>query len=158
VFERALAPGFARTCSVEEVVDVLGSVPCEYLLGLSGVYLMAGTSKQQRLRKLTFGLYYRERIFLFPVPLDRLSQGWPCSSNPSDVKRYTKFGARVSSSRGGRSTVTLDEIGLQRFYLYDVLLHELGHHVDRLRRTGDPERYARWFAEFQQSQLTHPAE
>ena len=42
------------------------------------------------------------------------------------------------------------QMALRRFYLLDVLLHELGHHVGRLddrhkdRKTA--ERFADWFA------------
>ena len=39
---------------------------------------------------------------------------------------------------------------LRRFYLYDVLLHELGHHVDKRadeKNNAARERYAEWFVE-----------
>ena len=77
----------------------------------------------------------------------------PTSSKPSEIKKYTKFGAVVKSSDRGGSTVVFDEPNLRRFYLYDVLLHELGHHVDRLGAAKSPERYALWFAEFQYARL-----
>src|SRR5579872_6236067 len=34
------------------------------------------------------------------------------------------------------------ESSMRRFYLYDVLLHQLGHHVDGGRSRGEVERYA----------------
>ncbi len=43
-----------------------------------------------------------------------------------------------------------DRLSLRRFYLFDVLLHELGHHVDKRvwkRDTISAERYAEWFAQ-----------
>ena len=38
---------------------------------------------------------------------------------------------------------------IRRFYLWDVLVHEIGHHVDRFhpdRSTKRSERFAEWFA------------
>jgi len=52
------------------------------------------------------------------------------------------------------------ETSLSRFYLYDVLLHELGHHVDRRERQHDrraSENYAKWFAEVQARSLAESA-
>ncbi len=153
VFERPLSPGFIGPWTVNDLVVVLTQVPSAFLSGLSGVYLMAGTARQRRLRSLTFGIYASARIYLFPVPQESLAQGWPSSSKPSEIKRYTKFGATVESSGRRGATVTFDERNLRRFYLYDVLLHELGHHVDRFGAARNAERYALWFSEFQHARL-----
>lgn len=115
---------------------------------------MAGTAKQRRVRSLTYGMYFRNRIYLFPVPAQRLADGWRCSSNPAEIQKYVAFGAQVRSSGHRGITIAFDEESLRRFYLYDVLLHEIGHHVDRRRKFGGAERYARWFAEFQHAHLS----
>lgn len=83
----------------------------------------------------------------------RLSEGWITSSKPSEITKYTKFGAVQKVSDRGRTVITFDEQSLRRFYLYDVLLHELGHHVDRFGALKGAERYALWFAEFQHARL-----
>lgn len=153
VFERPLASGFIRPWTVDDVVDVLTRVPSSFVSGLSGVYLMSGTARQRRLRSLTFGMYLSARIYLFAVPQQRLSEGWTTSSKPSDITKYTKFGAVQKVSDRGRTVITFDEQNLRRFYLYDVLLHELGHHVDRFGALKSAERYAMWFAEFQYARL-----
>jgi hypothetical protein len=54
---------------------------------------------------------------------------------------------------GSHWLAEVDERELRDFYLYDVLLHEVGHHVD-FRRNGcrwlrsrrKEERFANWFA------------
>jgi hypothetical protein len=153
VFERPLASGFVRPWTVTDVVEVLTGVPRAFVSGLSGVYLMGGTARQRRLRTLTFGMYWNTHIYLFPLPDHWLTEGLPASSKPSEIKKYTNFGAVVKSSDRGGSTVIFDEPNLRRFYLYDVLLHELGHHVDRLGTAKSPERYALWFAEYQYARL-----
>jgi hypothetical protein len=37
--------------------------------------------------------------------------------------------------------------------LYDVLPHELGHHIGQGRGKGETEQFAHWFAQFQESRL-----
>lgn len=153
LFERRLAADFVRPCTTDEIVNVVGTVPQQFLDRLTGIYLMGGTAKQARARALTFGLYSRDRIFLFPIPAKKLATGWTCSGSPAVTQSYRQFGADIQPGRRGM-TVTFDEDSLRRFYLYDVLLHEIGHHADQQKRTHrDAERFARWFADYQHSQL-----
>ncbi len=156
IFERPLAKDFVRPWTVADVAEVLWSVPLGFLSQLEGVYLMAGTAKQGRGRVLTHGIYSRNQIYLFPVPARKLTEGWLCPSKPTDIRNLRGFGADIRSSAHGGVIVAFDKQSLRRFYLYDVLLHEIGHHVDRDRTSGGAERYARWFAEFQYAHLRSP--
>ncbi|HET7489222.1 MAG TPA: hypothetical protein VFJ85_14925 [Acidimicrobiales bacterium] len=153
VYERPLATGFTRPWRVDDVVDVLRRVPQPFVAGLAGVYLMGGTAAQGRRRALTFGMYADDRIFLFPVAHQRIAEGWRTPTNPAKLSKYTKFGAAVRPASRGATTVVFDEASLRRFYLYDVLLHEIGHHADRSGASRNAERYAQWFAEFQYAHL-----
>lgn len=69
------------------------------------------------------------------------------------AKDYTKFGATLVPEGKGGALLTFDESSLRLFYLYDVLLHEVGHHVDRESNADNTDRYAHWFAEFQHARL-----
>jgi hypothetical protein len=149
IFERSLAPRFLRPFTATDVAGVLSSIPPDSLEQLAGVYLMGGTAKQERSRAPTYGMYWENQIFLFPVPAQRLVKGWFCSSNRAELQRYLACGAVLRSARRG-VTVQFDDESLRRFYLSEVLLHEVGHHVDRNRRSAKAaERYADWFAQFQ---------
>jgi hypothetical protein len=56
---------------------------------------------------------------------------------------------------GGRWFLQFTEASLRRFYLCDVLLHELAHHIDERtfsRPTDAAERFAEWFAQEQARQ------
>ena len=117
---------------------------------------MGGTSRQRNLKKITYGMYSSGRISLFALPEGMLVQHWRSMPKPSLVKEYTKFGATVIPAGKGGATLQFDESSLRLFYLYDVLLHEVGHHVDRSRESNDAERYAHWFAEFQHARLLAP--
>lgn len=153
IFERRLAAGFVRPFTTADVASVLACIPAGFLDELAGVYLMAGTVKQARTRVPTYGMYWENQVFLFPVPARRLADGWFCSSNRAELQRYLACGAGLRSARRGL-TVQFDDESLRRFYLCEVLLHEVGHHVDRSRRSAKAgERYADWFAAFQRVNL-----
>ena len=70
---------------------------------------------------------------------------------PSDWQRYEVAGATMEKD-GKRWKISFSAKALKRFYLHDVLIHELGHHVDRNnlhrygRSTPDAEGFAEWFA------------
>jgi hypothetical protein len=156
VFDRPLKPGFVRPWSIGDVAEVLTTIPDQYLAGLEGVFLMGGTSRQRHLKKITYGMYGSGRIYLFALPEVMLVQHLRGMPKPSLVKEYTKFGATVIPSGKGGATLRFEESSLRLFYLYDVLLHEVGHHVDRKGESDDAERYARWFAELQHARLLAP--
>jgi hypothetical protein len=98
-------------------------------------------------------MYSANQIFLFALSEPRLTLIWSAMPKPSVAQRYEQSGVTITSLGNGDAKVQFDEESLRRFYLYDVLLHELGHHVDCEHRAGDAERYAKWFAEFQRARL-----
>lgn len=153
VFDRPLADGFVRPWSVEDVAGVLDAIPGRFLTELAAVFLLGGTTRQRQLKKITYGMYSADRIYLFALPKRMLVQKWAKMPKPSVAKEYTKFGAIFAPAEGGGATMQFDEISLRLFYLYDVLLHEIGHHVDRDGESDSAERYAHWFAEFQHARL-----
>jgi hypothetical protein len=156
IYERPLASCFVRPCSVDDVAQVIKRVPARHLSGLTGVYLMGGTAAQMRSNRRTFGQYHtgERRIYLYPVPAAFLTGFSEKTSRPSDIQGYLMAGATVTS-RAGANELRFDADSLRVFYLYDVLLHEIGHHVDEGRREGEVERFAEWFSEYQRSKLLH---
>ena len=128
-------------------------MPDQYLNELTGIFLLGGTARQGRLRKLTYGMYSSGRIFLFAFPRRMLTQLWPSAPKPSVAKSYTKFGATFEPTAKGAARLVFDESSIRQFMLFDVLLHEVGHHVDREHRADNSERYARWFADYQHACL-----
>jgi hypothetical protein len=153
IYDRRLNEGFLRPWSVGDVTAVLEATPPEYLEGLDGVYLMGGTSAQQRSRKLIYGQYWQRRIFLYPFPAKMLSQRWKSAPKPSLANEYLRFGARITPHQRGAVLLEFDTSSLRLFFLYNVLLHEIGHHVDRADVSENTERYAHWFADYQRAQL-----
>jgi hypothetical protein len=98
-------------------------------------------------------MYNNGGIYLCSLPVRHLSQTWEQPPKPSVRHQYTRFGAVFTPSARGRETMTFDLPSLRQFELYDVLLHELGHHVDTSHRGKRAEKYALWFADFQHARL-----
>ena len=153
IFDRPLAEGFVRPWSVEDVAKVLCSIPEKFLMDLTGVYLLGGTVRQIRLRNITYGMYSSCQIFLCAFPQRMLEQLLPSTPKPSEMQPFTKFGAVFKHTAKGATRLVFDESSIRKFMLFDVLLHEVGHHVDRDHVADDSERYARWFAEYQHARL-----
>ena len=154
IYIAPLDPRFVRPASFDDVMSTLASVPAEFLLGLGSVFILGGTGKQDRQaegRRFRFGCYWfsPRRICLHAFPCRLLTWQLRGSVRPSDLQPYRQAGVKCRSDRG-RWTLEFDEESLRRFYLEDVLLHEIGHHVDRHnnpRPTAESERFAEWFAQ-----------
>lgn len=114
-------PGFIHPCNREQVESRLAKMPPAHLEGLRAVFLLAGRRKQER--------------------------SWY-----SDLACYgfywndCVFLCAHPFNLGGHN---LDSI--RDYYLDDVLVHEVGHHVDRERNAPErkKENFANGYAEQQ---------
>ena len=148
IIVRELQQGFVRPCEVSDVEEVLSDMPPEFLRGLGRVCLLGGTSKQLKLRSGLYGRYTGEGIYLFALPRHQLTMWYP-PLKPSEERQFLRCGVRLTRRKSGVE-VCFSLRSLRRFYLYDVLLHELGHHVDKRadeKNNAARERYAEWFVE-----------
>lgn len=113
------APGFLHPCTQEEVAARLASMPPAHLAGLRAVFLLSGRRKQVR-------SWYS----------DLACHGFYWNdcvflcAHPLDTRDRT-----------------LD--ALRAYYLDDVLVHEVAHHIDRDRDAPDEkkENFANGFVE-----------
>jgi hypothetical protein len=143
IFQRPLAPGFLCPCSVADVTSVLHQVPVAFTSGLENVYLLGRTARQRQLRRGLYGFYFDNSIYLSPLPERLLTQTWSPPPKPSVAQKFIKFGATFDGNKGGAVTMSFDSLSLRAFYLYDVLLHELGHLVSKGKPSRSEERYAK---------------
>jgi hypothetical protein len=151
VYIRDLHADFIRPVETEDVRELLTRVPSNFLNSLDSIYLLGGTSKQLRASKKRFryGCYESGRIYLYAFPRRMLIDNWGQLPKPTIVEEYKRMGAKWKQNDSVWS-LEFDQSSLKRFYLFDVLLHELGHHIDRRirgRDTESAERYAEWFAQ-----------
>jgi hypothetical protein len=147
-------PEFIQPVTAEDVEATLLRVPAEFLTGLDSVYILGGTAKQDKVafsRLARFGCYGGNMIYLHAFPRKRLRTRYKTPPSPDIVQEYTRVGATCTAERDGY-VLQFSEDTLRAFYLRDVLLHEIGHHVDRSnvfrKKDAAAERYAKWFIQF----------
>ena len=69
-------------------------------------------------------------IFLNPFPESGMVSRWRKLPPPHIKQEYTRAGA-THERKNGWWVRTFTPESLRNFYLYDVLPHEIGHHVER---------------------------
>lgn len=156
IYERPVHEAFIRPFGVSDAVDVLSTIPRQFLAGLRSIYLMGGTWKQNKVALgdlYHYGEYGWCSIYLFAFPRRRLH--WRSKQLPKpDIRQEFERAGAAFRQDGDGWICAFDETSLRKFYLNDVLIHEIGHHVDRdnfWRPSGrgksyaQAERFAEWF-------------
>ena len=140
---------FVRPLSREDIEDTLSKVSKEYTSDLQGVFVLGGSSKLAKVvdSLYCYGTYWMWCIFLAPFPRAFLRRCYRRPPKPSILSEYSRAGASVRQTRDGL-VVEFSEVAIRRFYIRDVLMHEIGHHVDRRwpRSKRKSEGFAEWFA------------
>lgn len=151
IIKRPTHPAFLCPISETDIRESLEAVPKRFVTGLAAVIVLGGSRKQEKMFKNTFayGRYFDGVIIIHPFPRKYLNRRYDVLLKPSDLNEYKRAGATIT--RDGRGWyIRFDEESLRRFYQRDVLLHELGHHVDaanfRSKSDKKAEGFADWFA------------
>ncbi len=146
-----LHPRFLRPYDCEDVKRILDIIPRDMLLGLRQISLLGGTSRQEKSAwnaHWCYGCYGYGCVTLFAFPERRRIWSSPDLHQPAEIHAYQRAGVEMTHENGEWVYRFTDE-SIKRFYLWDVLVHEIGHHVDRFhpdRSTKRSERFAEWFA------------
>jgi hypothetical protein len=147
--------GHAHPAARSEIIALLRCLgeTCSY--GLRAVELVRAPSVAPAGRLLLGHLRVPGRVRLYDQPLSP----WclPGQLAPAAAARLTRAGAIVELVAGGQQTrVAWPGDTLRDFMLFDVLLHEIGHHLlqqytgkrrARIARTRDHEAFAEAFAQ-----------
>jgi hypothetical protein len=146
------ANGLKHAIEIADIKHSLKRIPEHFTNTIKGIFLCSGSSKQRRMNTTTFGCYsgYYQSIFLFPFYEDK-NLFFNTYPKPSLSMEYERHGATwVPCTQGGY--FSFDDEALRSFYIWDVLYHEVGHHVDFMSSDWDHksynarERFAEWFA------------
>ncbi|MGF1490574.1 MAG: hypothetical protein ACFBSE_26075 [Prochloraceae cyanobacterium] len=145
-----LNPDFIMPVTKAEVSRKLERLPNQFLKDLKGVMLLGGSKKQLKTAYSglsCYGTYYDRVIFLLAFPKEQLTTSYVNLPAPHIKKDYEKAGA-IYYCKNNLWHRYFSLNALKTFYLNDVLIHELGHHVDRNNKNDDlsAEKYAEWFA------------
>jgi len=140
---------FLQPLDRADIEDTLRKIPGPYTRGLQGIFLLSGSAKQSKVvRSLyCYGTYWLRCIFLAPFPKVMQDRCYTKPPKPSILREWIRSGAEVRQTRDGL-WVRIDAHAIRRFYIRDVLLHEIGHHVDRywMKPNRKKEGFAEWFA------------
>lgn len=133
----------------ENIRKTLDTVPRRYLAGLAAVVVLRGSKKQEKAFKnlFSYGRYMANVIYLHPFPRKYMAACYDAPPKPSVLIEYQRAGATITRDET-YFWVRFDHASLKRFYLRDVLLHELGHHVDAKNLSSKTERKAEGFADW----------
>jgi len=149
VFERPLNERFARPFDAQDVCEVIEQLAPDLVAGLRAVILLGGTKKQDLVSYsglFHWGCYCWDRIYLHPYPRRRLAYWLGTRVDPRYEREYGPSGVEILE-QGGYYRLVWSEASLRRYYLDNVLLHEIGHHADkRAASRRKRERFADWFA------------
>ena len=150
IIEVPLHARFLRPFTCEDVKRILTMIPEDMLLGLRRIALLGGTSRQEKSAWNDGWCYgcYDNGVNLFAFPERRRIWSSPNLHKPAEIHAYQRAGVEMTHENGNWVYRFTDQ-AIRRFYLWDVLVHEIGHHVDRNhpdRSTKRSERFAEWFS------------
>ena len=152
IFSLDLHNDFIRPFGTADILDSLATVPKTYLRGLDSIYLLRGTKKQSKVSLSSlfrYGCYTNNKIYLHAFPKYLLHVVFTKKTpRPDIIQEYKRAGAAIKTTAKGLEVI-FNEASLKQFFLADVLMHEIGHHVDRFhtdQSTKRCERFADWFA------------
>jgi hypothetical protein len=141
---------FVRPVEKSDILESLARVPKRFIADIYGIFLLSGSSKQAKVAEKLFcyGTYWGKCIFLAPFPKRWMTRIYRRRKlSPSVLREFQRAGAQVEHRPQG-ITVIFNRASLREFYLRDVLMHEIGHHVDRHQRRSKrkEEGFANWVA------------
>lgn len=142
---------FVRPFDCDDVKRILAIVPQDMLTGLRRVALLGGTNRQEKSAwnpNWSYGCYGYGSISLFAFPERRRIWASPDLHKPAEIHAYQRAGVEMTH-KGGEWIYKFTDNAIRRFYLWDILVHEIGHHVHRFhpeRSTKRSEQFAEWFA------------
>jgi hypothetical protein len=137
-------PGYRHVVTPAEIRARLVVLPEAMLDSLEVIQLSRMTRKKERYP--CYGMQWGSTLYLYPIAAD-LIERWPWPPRPNQQTEAAMFGGRWVSNADGSWYLVWTEATIRDYYLNNILIHELGHLLDRRnRRYVDRERYAEWFA------------
>ncbi len=154
VYERPVHDSFVRPFTIADLERTLKSIPERFLIGLKRIVLFGGTKKQALTADRMFrdGQYYPEdrrggMIVLYPFPEKKMKY-FCCRLSPHQLQEFRWAGAKIIQENND-TFARFDLESLKTYYLRIVLIHEIGHHVDWIRKKSGrgklTEEFADWF-------------
>ncbi len=150
-FQEDLHPRFFMPVTVADLKTQYAKIPKEFTSGLEGIILLGGSKKQEKTfygRLFCYGCYWKDCIFIHPFLKDHLKIQFKPTPAPHILNDYKRVGAKIHKADKQGVIIEFTEESLKMFYLRDVFVHEIGHHVDKhfSKNLKKHEGFAEWFA------------
>jgi hypothetical protein len=143
---------FIMPLTIEGIKEKFSIIPKQFLKGLKAVFLLSGSNKQEKIffsRLFCYGTYWNSSIFIHPYPKSNLHLHWKKPPKPSVLNDYRRVGALIEKTDKEGIDLKWEDESLRAFYYRDVLIHEIGHHIDNniaSKKNKKVESFAEWFA------------
>ncbi len=135
--------GYRHVLSATEIRHRLHQLPRHMLEPLEYIQLSQMTRKKQSFP--CYGMQWGSTLYLYPIEESR-TEYFDSPPKPAQFNEARTYGGRWFEESGGW-VLHWSEAAIKNFYLNNILIHELGHLLDK-RNTGfaERERFAEWFA------------
>ena len=136
--------GYQHVVTEHDVRRRLSELPAKFTAPLQVVQLSRMTRKKRSFP--CYGMQWGTALYLYPVESE-LVEYFGRPPLPAEYNETRLFGGRWEHQRGSIWKLSWTPATIRDFYLNNVLIHELGHLLDK-RNTSyqDRERFAEWFA------------
>ena len=150
-YKKPFHSGFVLPISKEDIEKQLLDLPEEYILDIKGIRILPGSKKQLKVCKnwQMYGEYAVGFISLYPFPKKLMNIQLKKLPAPHLQRELKRVGVQFKNIKK-RWYQVFSEQALRSFYLNDVLIHEIGHHVDRFNQHKSyyqKEKFAEAFAD-----------
>lgn len=136
-------PGYVHVVTPRQIRRRLAELPRELTAPLEVIHL--GRMTRKKLALPCYGMQWGRTIYLYPLQAN-LVEHYTRPPRPAEYNEARMCGGRWVQ-RGSTWKLIWSEESVRRFYLDNVLIHELGHLLDdRNTNHRDRERFADWFA------------
>ncbi|HUG71345.1 MAG TPA: hypothetical protein VMM76_26585 [Pirellulaceae bacterium] len=136
--------GYQHVVAEADIRQRLSKLPAKFTAQLQVVQLSRMTRKKRSFP--CYGMQWGTAIYLYPVEAE-LIEYFVRPPRPAEYNETRLFGGKWEQEGVSLWKLRWTPAAIRDFYLNNVLIHELGHLLDK-RNTSyqDRERYAEWFA------------
>jgi hypothetical protein len=136
--------GYRHVVTSDEIRRRLARLPAEFVRLLDVVQLCQMTRKKRGAP--LYGMQWGTTVYLYPIEVN-LVETYDAPPKPLRLNEARLYGGRWEQQAPQRWNLVWTEAAIKDFYLNNILIHELGHVVDRRNsRSVERERFAEWFA------------
>ncbi len=136
--------GYQHVVTEQDVRQRLSGLPAGFTTPLQVVQLSRMTRKKRSFP--CYGMQWGTAIYLYPIETE-LVEYFGRPPRPAEYNETRLFGGKWEQQGGRVWKLTWTPATIRDFYLNNVLIHELGHLLDKRNNSyQDRERFAEWFA------------